>query len=117
MKSSGRKQEPELTGSGIEEPHLSTHDNSSFISSDGSAGSASTSAGDSMSHLRNSSEYVLLKRARSAPEAEPADHLGMCCLRSGAAWLCLKLHLRAVTFPKMRKAPTHPRVIKTQIKM
>uniref|UniRef100_A0A3Q3LL32 Coiled-coil domain containing 88Aa n=1 Tax=Mastacembelus armatus TaxID=205130 RepID=A0A3Q3LL32_9TELE len=68
IKSSSREYGPERpptpTHSGVTEPHLSCHDNSSFVSSDGSGGSASTSACDALSPQRNSSEYSLLKLAR-----------------------------------------------------
>eukprot|EP00064_Thunnus_orientalis_P006395 superscaffoldBa00000662_g6412 len=55
IKSSSREHGPERpptpTHSGVTEPHISCHDNSSFISSDGSGG---TSAGDAISPQRNS---------------------------------------------------------------
>ncbi|XP_070771586.1 girdin [Enoplosus armatus] len=58
IKSSSREHGPDRpptpTHSGVAEPHLSCHDNNSFISSDGSGGSASTSAGDAISPQRNS---------------------------------------------------------------
>ncbi|XP_019215157.1 girdin isoform X8 [Oreochromis niloticus] len=58
MKSNSREHGPERpptpTHSGVPEPQLSCHDNSSFISSDGSGGSASTSACDVISPQRNS---------------------------------------------------------------
>ncbi|KAM7393782.1 hypothetical protein PAMP_020631 [Pampus punctatissimus] len=58
IKSSSREHGPERpptpTHSGVTEPHHSCHDNTSFISSDGSGGSASTSAGDAISPQRNS---------------------------------------------------------------
>lgn len=63
----GPDRPPTPTHSGVAEPHLSCHDNSSFISSDGSGGSASTSAGDAISPRRNSSEYDLLEFTRSSP--------------------------------------------------
>uniref|UniRef100_A0A3B4VEZ6 Girdin-like n=1 Tax=Seriola dumerili TaxID=41447 RepID=A0A3B4VEZ6_SERDU len=48
MKSSSREHGPERSStpkhSGVTDPHLSSHDNGSFLSSDGSGGSASTSA-------------------------------------------------------------------------
>ncbi|KAM4583940.1 girdin-like isoform 2-T2 [Odontesthes bonariensis] len=65
MKSSSREHGPEATHSGIAEPHLSSHDNSSFISSDGSGGSASTSAGDAASHQRNSTPLKKFPRLRN----------------------------------------------------
>ncbi|XP_061578815.1 girdin-like isoform X2 [Cololabis saira] len=55
MKPSGRKQDSEFH-SGAVEPRLSAHDSGSFISFEGSGGSASTSAGDSISHQRNSNK-------------------------------------------------------------
>nr|XP_033481077.1 girdin-like isoform X2 [Epinephelus lanceolatus] len=48
----GLNRPPTPTHSGVTEPHLPCHDNSSFISSDGSGGSAS--AGDAISPRRNS---------------------------------------------------------------
>ncbi|KAM7418664.1 hypothetical protein PAMA_016001 [Pampus argenteus] len=58
IKSNSREHGPERpptpTHSGVTEPHHSCHDNTSFISSDGSGGSASTSAGDAISPQRNS---------------------------------------------------------------
>ncbi|KAM9770543.1 girdin-like isoform 2-T2 [Menidia menidia] len=42
-----------------------THDNGSFISSDGSGGSASTSAGDAASHQRNSTPLKKFPRLRN----------------------------------------------------
>ncbi|XP_067440024.1 girdin isoform X3 [Thunnus thynnus] len=57
IKSSSREHGPERpptpTHSGVTEPHISCHDNSSFISSDGSGG---TSAGDAISPQRNSNK-------------------------------------------------------------
>ncbi|XP_022611501.1 girdin-like [Seriola dumerili] len=57
MKSSSREHGPERSStpkhSGVTDPHLSSHDNGSFLSSDGSGGSASTSAGDAISPQRN----------------------------------------------------------------
>lgn len=80
MKSNSREHGPERpptpTHSGVPEPQLSCHDNSSFISSDGSGGSASTSACDVISPQRNSSEYFLLKFKRSSSELKHADHTG-----------------------------------------
>uniref|UniRef100_A0A8C4IE88 Coiled-coil domain containing 88Aa n=1 Tax=Dicentrarchus labrax TaxID=13489 RepID=A0A8C4IE88_DICLA len=71
IKSSSREHGPDRpptpTHSGAAEPPLFCHDNSSFISSDGSGGSASTSAGDAFSPRRNSSEYDLLQFTRSSP--------------------------------------------------
>ncbi|CAI5679349.1 unnamed protein product [Oreochromis niloticus] len=61
MKSNSREHGPERpptpTHSGVPEPQLSCHDNSSFISSDGSGGSASTSACDVISPQRNSNNH------------------------------------------------------------
>ncbi|XP_063332841.1 girdin-like isoform X6 [Pelmatolapia mariae] len=61
MKSNSREHGPERpptpTHSGVPEPQLSCHDNSSFISSDGSGGSASTSACDVISPQRNSNKH------------------------------------------------------------
>ncbi|KAM9314792.1 girdin-like [Pholidichthys leucotaenia] len=58
IKSSSREHGPERpptpTHSAVAESHPSSHDNGSFISSDGSGGSASTSAGDAVSPQRNS---------------------------------------------------------------
>ncbi|XP_051241075.1 girdin isoform X5 [Dicentrarchus labrax] len=60
IKSSSREHGPDRpptpTHSGAAEPPLFCHDNSSFISSDGSGGSASTSAGDAFSPRRNSNK-------------------------------------------------------------
>lgn len=60
MKSNSREHGPERpptpTHTGVAEPQLSCHDNSSFISSDGSGGSASTSACDAVSPQRNSNK-------------------------------------------------------------
>lgn len=74
MKSNSREHGPERpptpTHTGVAEPQLSCHDNSSFNSSDGSGGSASTSACDAVSPQRNSSEYFLLKFSRSSSEPE-----------------------------------------------
>lgn len=72
IKSSSREQGPERpptpTHSGTAESHHLCHDSSSFISSDGSGGSASTSAGEAMiSPQRNSSEYDLIELTRSSP--------------------------------------------------
>ncbi|XP_074485145.1 girdin-like isoform X5 [Sebastes fasciatus] len=57
IKSNSREHGPDCpptpTHSGVAEPHLPCHDNSSFISSDGSGGSASTSAGDAISPQRH----------------------------------------------------------------
>nr|XP_004539004.1 girdin isoform X4 [Maylandia zebra] len=61
MKSNSREHGPERpptpTHSGVPEPQLSCHDNSSFISSNGSGGSASTSACDAISPQRNSNKH------------------------------------------------------------
>ncbi|XP_004539004.2 girdin isoform X4 [Maylandia zebra] len=61
MKSNSREHGPERpptpTHSGVPEPQLSCHDNSSFISSNGSGGSASTSACDVISPQRNSNKH------------------------------------------------------------
>ncbi|XP_008281086.1 girdin-like [Stegastes partitus] len=69
MKSSsrehGRERPPTPTHSGLAEAHLSSHDNSSFISSDGSGGSASTSAGDAISPRRNSTTLKMFPRMRN----------------------------------------------------
>ncbi|XP_059185400.1 girdin-like [Centropristis striata] len=50
----GPDRPPTPTHSGMAETHLPCHDNSSFISSDGSGGSASTSVGDAISPQRTS---------------------------------------------------------------
>uniref|UniRef100_A0A3Q1BF59 HOOK N-terminal domain-containing protein n=1 Tax=Amphiprion ocellaris TaxID=80972 RepID=A0A3Q1BF59_AMPOC len=80
MKSSSREHGPEWpptpTHSGLAESHLSSQDNSSFISSDGSGGSASTSAGDAISPHRNSSEYDLLRLTRASSETKCIDLSG-----------------------------------------
>ncbi|XP_037328735.2 girdin-like isoform X2 [Pungitius pungitius] len=52
----GPDRPPTPTHSGAAEPHLSCHDNNSFISADGSGGSAPTSAGDAVSPQRNSNK-------------------------------------------------------------
>ncbi|XP_068445070.1 girdin-like isoform X5 [Clinocottus analis] len=52
----GPDRPPTPTHSGVAEPHLSCPDNNSFISSDGSGGSASTLAGDAISPQRNSNK-------------------------------------------------------------
>ncbi|XP_040892146.1 girdin-like [Toxotes jaculatrix] len=69
MKSSSREHGPERpptpTHSSITEPHLSCQDNSSFISSDGSGGSASTSAGDAISPQRNSTTLKMFPCMRN----------------------------------------------------
>ncbi|XP_035805412.2 girdin-like isoform X2 [Amphiprion ocellaris] len=69
MKSSSREHGPEWpptpTHSGLAESHLSSQDNSSFISSDGSGGSASTSAGDAISPHRNSTTLKMFPRMRN----------------------------------------------------
>ncbi|XP_071360179.1 girdin-like isoform X2 [Trachinotus anak] len=66
MKSSSREHGPERpptpTHSGVTEPHLSSHDNGSFISSDGSA---STSAADAISPQRNSTTLKMFPRMRN----------------------------------------------------
>ncbi|KAG8015135.1 Girdin [Nibea albiflora] len=71
IKSSSREHGPDRpptpTHSGVAESHHFCHDNNSFISSNGSGGSASTSAGDAISPQRNSSEYDLLQFTRSSP--------------------------------------------------
>lgn len=71
IKSSSRDQgldpQPTPTHPGVPESQLPNHDNSSFISSDGSGGSAFTSAGDVISPHRHSSEYELLRFSRSSP--------------------------------------------------
>ncbi|XP_029990351.1 girdin isoform X4 [Sphaeramia orbicularis] len=60
MKSSSREQvterPPTPTHSATTEQHLTCHDNNSFISSDGSGGSASTLAGDVISPKRSSNK-------------------------------------------------------------
>ncbi|XP_063332842.1 girdin-like isoform X7 [Pelmatolapia mariae] len=69
MKSNSREHGPERpptpTHSGVPEPQLSCHDNSSFISSDGSGGSASTSACDVISPQRNSTTLKMFPRMRN----------------------------------------------------
>ncbi|XP_051802334.1 girdin isoform X2 [Acanthochromis polyacanthus] len=69
MKSSSREHGPECpptpTHSGLAESHLSSHDNNSFISSDGSGGSPSTSAGDAISPQRNSTTLKMFPRMRN----------------------------------------------------
>ncbi|XP_067440022.1 girdin isoform X1 [Thunnus thynnus] len=66
IKSSSREHGPERpptpTHSGVTEPHISCHDNSSFISSDGSGG---TSAGDAISPQRNSTTLKMFPRMRN----------------------------------------------------
>lgn len=60
IKSSSREHGPERPPTpthGVTEPHLSGCDNSSFVSLNVSGGSASTSAGDTASPQRSSSEY------------------------------------------------------------
>ncbi|KAA8595208.1 hypothetical protein FQN60_012343 [Etheostoma spectabile] len=77
IKSNSREHGPDCpptpTNSGFTDPHLTCQDNSSFISSDGSGGSAS--AGDAISPHRKSSEYDLLEFPRSSPInlAEPVS--------------------------------------------
>uniref|UniRef100_A0A8C9XV97 Coiled-coil domain containing 88Aa n=1 Tax=Sander lucioperca TaxID=283035 RepID=A0A8C9XV97_SANLU len=77
IKSNSREHGPDCpptpTSSGFTEPHLTCQDNSSFVSSDGSGGSAL--AGDAISPQRNSSEYDLLEFIRSSPIdlAEPVS--------------------------------------------
>uniref|UniRef100_UPI0037E8927B girdin n=1 Tax=Semicossyphus pulcher TaxID=241346 RepID=UPI0037E8927B len=56
---------PTPTHSGIAEPHLPCHDNSSFISSDGSGGSASTLVVDAISPRRNSTTLKMFPRMRN----------------------------------------------------
>ncbi|XP_051241072.1 girdin isoform X2 [Dicentrarchus labrax] len=69
IKSSSREHGPDRpptpTHSGAAEPPLFCHDNSSFISSDGSGGSASTSAGDAFSPRRNSTTLKMFPRMRN----------------------------------------------------
>ncbi|XP_005735840.1 girdin-like isoform X3 [Pundamilia nyererei] len=69
MKSNSREHGPERpptpTHSGVPEPQLSCHDNSSFISSNGSGGSASTSACDVISPQRNSTTLKMFPRMRN----------------------------------------------------
>nr|XP_004539002.1 girdin isoform X2 [Maylandia zebra] len=69
MKSNSREHGPERpptpTHSGVPEPQLSCHDNSSFISSNGSGGSASTSACDAISPQRNSTTLKMFPRMRN----------------------------------------------------
>uniref|UniRef100_A0A7N6AK23 HOOK N-terminal domain-containing protein n=1 Tax=Anabas testudineus TaxID=64144 RepID=A0A7N6AK23_ANATE len=71
MKSSSREHGPERpptpTHSGVTEQPLSSCDNSSFVSLDGSGGSASTSAGDTTSPQRSSSEYDQHELTTSLP--------------------------------------------------
>uniref|UniRef100_UPI003AAA385B girdin n=1 Tax=Centroberyx gerrardi TaxID=166262 RepID=UPI003AAA385B len=50
---------------GIVGPHLSCHDNSSFVGSDGSGGSASTLAADALSPRRNSPSLKIFPRMRN----------------------------------------------------
>uniref|UniRef100_A0A669EB90 Girdin n=1 Tax=Oreochromis niloticus TaxID=8128 RepID=A0A669EB90_ORENI len=74
MKSNSREHGPERpptpTHSGVPEPQLSCHDNSSFISSDGSGGSASTSACDVISPQRNSKVNCLPDSSVQLEESE-----------------------------------------------
>ncbi|GAA6220271.1 girdin-like [Lates japonicus] len=60
IKSSSREHGPDRpptpTHSGVTESHLVCHDNGSFISSDGSGGSASNSAGDAISPQRRNKD-------------------------------------------------------------
>nr|XP_046261029.1 girdin-like [Scatophagus argus] len=56
---------PTPTHSGTAESHLFCHDNSSFISSDGSRGSASTSAGDAISPQRHSTTLKMFPRIKN----------------------------------------------------
>ncbi|XP_026159281.1 girdin-like [Mastacembelus armatus] len=74
IKSSSREYGPERpptpTHSGVTEPHLSCHDNSSFVSSDGSGGSASTSACDALSPQRNSTLSSLAHASAWFEEAQ-----------------------------------------------
>ncbi|MED6279950.1 hypothetical protein CHARACLAT_005937 [Characodon lateralis] len=65
MKSSSRENEPETTHVAAAEPQLCSHDNGSFISSDGSGGSASTSAGDFTSHQRSSTPLKKFPRLKN----------------------------------------------------
>ncbi|XP_069561069.1 girdin isoform X2 [Brachyistius frenatus] len=69
MKSNSREHGPERphtpTHSSAAEPHISCHDNRSFLSSDGSGGSASTSAGDAISPQRNSTTLKMFPRMRN----------------------------------------------------
>ncbi|KAM8771501.1 girdin-like isoform 2-T2 [Acanthopagrus schlegelii] len=70
IKSSSREQGPDRpptpTHSGTAESHHLCHDSSSFISSDGSGGSASTSAGEAMiSPQRNSTTLKMFPRMRN----------------------------------------------------
>ncbi|XP_076584178.1 girdin-like isoform X1 [Chaetodon auriga] len=69
IKSSSREHGPDRpptpTHSGIAEPHHFCHDNSSFISLDGSGGSASTPAGDAISPQRHSTPLKMFPRMRN----------------------------------------------------
>ncbi|XP_029990333.1 girdin isoform X2 [Sphaeramia orbicularis] len=69
MKSSSREQvterPPTPTHSATTEQHLTCHDNNSFISSDGSGGSASTLAGDVISPKRSSTTLKMFPRMRN----------------------------------------------------
>ncbi|XP_044046746.1 girdin isoform X2 [Siniperca chuatsi] len=77
IKSSSREHGPDRpptpTHSGVTEPHLSCHDNSSFISSDGSGGSAFTSIGDAISPQRNSTLSSLAYPSALFQEEQWAD--------------------------------------------
>ncbi|XP_053183082.1 girdin-like [Scomber japonicus] len=61
----GLERPPTPTHSGVNESHLSCQDNGSFISSDGSGGSGSTSVGDAISPQRNSTTLKMFPRMRN----------------------------------------------------
>ncbi|MEQ2313557.1 hypothetical protein AMECASPLE_003179 [Ameca splendens] len=73
MKSSSRENEPETTNVAAAEPQLCSHDNGSFISSDGSGGSASTSAGDFTSQHRSSTLSSLSHPSTSFEAKQDTD--------------------------------------------
>ncbi|XP_070683678.1 girdin-like [Pempheris klunzingeri] len=61
----GPDRPPTPTHTGATEPHLPCHDNSSFISSDGSGGSGCTSAADAISPQRFSTTLKMFPRMRN----------------------------------------------------
>ncbi|XP_029297581.1 girdin-like isoform X1 [Cottoperca gobio] len=71
----GPDRPPTPTHSGVADPHLPCHDNSSFISSDGSGGSACTSAGDAMSPQRNSTTKMFPRMRNRLKDREKVKSL------------------------------------------
>ncbi|XP_036965340.1 girdin-like isoform X2 [Acanthopagrus latus] len=112
IKSSSREQGPDRpptpTHSGTAESRHLCHDSSSFISSDGSGGSASTSAGEAMiSPQRNSTLSSLAYPSApfdeeqwvEGPEADPEQERGNTLISSLTTSTLSILHLNHPTIP------------------